>query len=138
MTRAELQRLAKDRIIDAKALLRARRWSGAYYLTGYAVECGLKACIIAHLMKSDEFPDRRFSEHCWTHNLSQLLGLAGLEPAFDAAKAADRRLLQNWETVKDWNESSRYARKPKAKALGLYRAVTGKKHGVLTWVKFHW
>ncbi len=43
MNRAELQRLAKDRLLDAKALFAARRWSGAYYLAGYAVECALKA-----------------------------------------------------------------------------------------------
>jgi hypothetical protein len=38
----ELRQLAQDRILDAKALLAARRWSGAYYLAGYAVECALK------------------------------------------------------------------------------------------------
>jgi len=36
MDRAELQQLAKDRILDAKALLAAKRWAGAYYLAGYA------------------------------------------------------------------------------------------------------
>jgi hypothetical protein len=45
MNRAELQRLAKERISDAKVLLAARHWSAAYYLAGYAVECALKACI---------------------------------------------------------------------------------------------
>ncbi len=29
---------------DAEVLLDAGQWSGAYYLAGYAVECGLKAC----------------------------------------------------------------------------------------------
>jgi HEPN domain-containing protein len=62
VNRAELQRLTRDRIRDAKALLTAGRWSGAYYLAGYAVECGLKACIIVQLMKTDQFPERRFSE----------------------------------------------------------------------------
>jgi hypothetical protein len=135
---AELQRLARDRILDAKALLGARRWAGTYYLAGYAVECGLKACIIARLMRTDDFPERKFSEQCWTHNLVQLLTLAGLKTALDLDIAADPDLLANWEVVKDWTESSRYARMPKAKATELYDAITEKKHGVFSWIKRRW
>jgi hypothetical protein len=138
VNKAELQRLARDRLRDAKALLAAKRWSGAYYLAGYAVECGLKACIIASLMKTDEFPEKRFSEQCWTHNLAQLVGLAGLKAALDAAMAADPDLDSCWRIVKVWNESSRYARTTRAKAFGLYRAITDPKHGVLRWIKSHW
>jgi hypothetical protein len=43
-------------------LLGLQCWSGAYYLAGYAVECGLKACIIKCLMTTDQFPERKFSE----------------------------------------------------------------------------
>jgi hypothetical protein len=43
-----------------------------------------------------------------------------------------------WNTVKDWDESSRYARTAKAKAKNLYQAITDKKHGVLSWIKSHW
>jgi HEPN domain-containing protein len=137
VNRRELQRLALERISDAKVLLAARHWSAAYYLAGYAVECGLKACI-AKLMKSEEFPDKSFAEKCWTHNLPQLLGLAGLKDDFDAALYADQQLLDNWDTVKDWNESSRYARITRAGAEELYVAITGKKHGVLLWIKLRW
>jgi len=49
VNRAELRQLAEDRILDAEHLLAAGRWSGAYYLAGYAVECGLKACIMARV-----------------------------------------------------------------------------------------
>lgn len=133
VNRADLQRLAKERISDAKVLA-AHRWSAAYYLAGYAVECALKACI-AKLMKPEEFPDRTFAEKCWTHSLPQLLKLAGLEPDFDAAMLADPDLRRNWVILQDWNESSRYARKTKADAKNLYRAITDNKHGVLSWVK---
>jgi len=37
-----------ERIEDATALLAASRWSGAYYLTGYALECALKSCVLAY------------------------------------------------------------------------------------------
>jgi hypothetical protein len=138
MDRAHLRRLARDRILDAKGLLAAGRWGGAYYLAGYAVECGLKACIITRLLQSDQFPERRFSEQCWSHNLVQLLGLAGLEAALAADAAANPDLLANWGTVKDWNESSRYERKTRAEARRLYEAIADKKHGVLSWIKRRW
>ena len=138
MTRAELQQLANERILDAKALLAAKRWASAYYLAGYAVECGLKSCIIRRLMTTDEFPEKKFSEQCWTHSLTQLLSLAGLKADLDAALKADPELLTKWNNVKDWTESSRYARKTKAKAEELYEAITDKKHGVLLWIKVRW
>jgi HEPN domain-containing protein len=137
VNRAELQRLAKERISDAKVLLGARHWSAAYYLAGYVVECALKACI-AKLMKPEEFPDKIFAEKCWTHNLPQLLGLAGLKADLDTATQADPDLADNWDTVKEWTESSRYARTTKAKAENLYEANTDRKHGVLSWLKRRW
>jgi HEPN domain-containing protein len=133
-----LQQLARDRIRDAKALLAAGRWAGAYYMAGYAVECGLKSCVIAYLLRTDQFPERKYSEQCWTHDLERLMGLAGLEGALGTATAADVSLNDNWTTVKDWDESSRYARRTKAEAKELYRAITDKKHGILAWIKFHW
>jgi HEPN domain-containing protein len=132
-----LQHFATERISDAKVLLAARHWSAAYYLAGYGVECALKACI-AKLMKSEEFPDKNFAEKCWTHNLPQLLVLAGLKDDFAAALRADPDLAYNWDTVKDWGESSRYTRTTKADAEGLYEAITEKKHGVLQWLKRRW
>jgi HEPN domain-containing protein len=137
VNRADLQRLAKERISDAKVLLAARRWSGAYYVAGYGVECALKACI-AKLMKSEVFPDKKFAEKCWTHNLTQLLDIAGLKPDFDAALRTNPDLADNWDTVKEWNEESRYARTTKAKAESLYEAITDRKHGVLSWLKRRW
>jgi HEPN domain-containing protein len=135
VNRADFQRLAKDRIRDAEALLRAKRWGAAYYLAGYAVECGLKSCVIRRLMITDLFPERKFSEQCWTHGLAQLLGLAGLKA--DMA-AADPDLQENWDIAKDWRESSRYARTMKDKAEALYDAIADKKQGVLAWIKGRW
>jgi HEPN domain-containing protein len=137
VNRADFQKLANDRIADAKALLAAKRWAAAYYLAGYAVECALKACI-AKLMKAEEFPDKSFADKCWTHNLIQLLGLAGLKDDFDAAKQADPELSGNWVTVKDWDESSRYLRSLKREAEELVAAITDKTHGVLSWIKLRW
>jgi hypothetical protein len=40
--------------------------------------------------------------------------------------------------VRGWTEVGRYARMTKARAEGLYHAITDKKHGVLAWIKSHW
>lgn len=140
VNRADFQRLAIERLADAKALLAARRWSAAYYVAGYAVECGLKACILARLAAEPEilFEDRKYSEKCWTHNLVQLVDLAGLRAAFDADRTADPVLVASWEKVKDWRESRRYEFKTKTDAEQLYEAISDKKHGVMTWIKRRW
>lgn len=137
MNRAELQRLANERIQDARALFAARRWSAAYYLAGYAVECALKACI-ARLTKADDFPDKAFADKCWTHDLERLVVLAGLKDERDGATRADPVLEGNWGTVKDWNESSRYARSTKTDAQDMLDAINDNRHGVLPWIKSHW
>jgi hypothetical protein len=84
------------------------------------------------------FEDKRYSEKCWTHNLIQLVDLAGLKAALAADAAADLDLLANWDAVKDWSESSRYAHTTKAEAEQLYDAIIAKKHGVLSWIKGRW
>lgn len=140
MTRADFQRLALDRLADARAMLAAKRWSAAYYVAGYSVECGLKSCIIARVVVAPElvFEDRRFSEKCWTHKLVDLVSLAGLMAVLDADCAADANLQEYWDSVKDWTEASRYAHSSKTKAEKLYNAIADKKHGVLSWIKSHW
>jgi hypothetical protein len=64
VNRSDFQKLAMDRIADAKALLAAKRWAGAYYLAGYAVECALKACVLVRLTAEAEviFEDKRYAE----------------------------------------------------------------------------
>ena len=116
VNRFELRQLAEDRIADAATLLASGRWSGAYYLAGYAVECGLKACI-AKLTNQDDFPrDRKFVEECYTHNLEKLLKAAGLKPALDTEAAANPTFAGNWGVARDWQETSRYEQKNQAEA----------------------
>ena len=78
VARADFQQLADVRLREAKALLDLGMWDGAYYLAGYAVEVALKACIIKAVMATDAFPEKKFSENCWTHDLEKLIVLAGL------------------------------------------------------------
>jgi len=41
----DLKKLCEMRLEDAFVLMRSQRHSAAYYLSGYAVECGFKAVI---------------------------------------------------------------------------------------------
>jgi HEPN domain-containing protein len=109
INRAELRRLALIRSQDARVLLRAGRYDGAYYLSGYVVECALKACI-AKATRRFEFPDRERASQSWTHSLENLLKAAGLETAL-RQEMTDRKTLEaNWLIVRDWKETSRYER----------------------------
>jgi len=132
--------LAERWLDDAKALLDDHRWSASYYLAGYAVECGLKACILARLAAAPEliFETRRFSENCWTHNAMELVKLAGLEAVRLADATTNLTLARNWQAVKDWREEARYQTTSHYKAKRLYHAIADNTNGVMQWIKVHW
>lgn len=138
ITRADFQQLADVRLTEAKVLLDLGHWDGAYYLVGYAVEVALKACIIKTVMATDAFPEKRFSEQCWTHDLGKLVDLAGLKSAWTAATTADLTLSGYWGIAKQWSEQTRYHRITEIEAKELYTAVSDAAHGVLTWIKTQW
>lgn len=80
MNRQHLQQLSAERIEDAKSLLAASRWSGAYYLSGYAVECALKSCILHRIENTGIiFELKKFAEECWTHDIEALTKKADLD-----------------------------------------------------------
>ena len=134
-TRAEFQGLAEKRLVEAKALLDLGMWDGAYYLTGYAVELALKACIIAMGIFP---PYRDFSKDCYTHAVEKLVGLAGLDDLRKSAMDADPDLKNNWALARDWSEEKRYHRIDEAEARSLYMAIADEVHGVLPWIKTRW
>jgi HEPN domain-containing protein len=140
MNRLEWQKLAERWLVDAKRLLDEHRWSASYYLAGYAVECGLKACILKRLVAESEviFESRRFSENCWTHDLAELVKLAGLEPARVVDVAANVVLKENWVTALTWSEKARYKTVSHHLAKKLYAAVANKPNGVMQWIKGRW
>jgi len=142
VNRAELQQLAEDRLLDAQALLAARRWSGAYYVAGYAVECALKACVLHHVQKTGMiFRDRKYLrslEDCWTHELDKLVGLAGLTVELGLAIAANPTLGGYWGIAKDWTETSRYQQRTETEARLLHEAIAHDPDEVLRWTRIHW
>jgi HEPN domain-containing protein len=140
VTRLEWQQLAERWLADAKSLLDNHRWSAAFYLAGYAVECGLKACVLVRVTATPEviFEDRKFSEKCWTHSLFDLVKMANLETTRATDAAANPALAKNWLIVQDWNEKARYKTTSHQKAKKLYDAITDNSNGVMQWIKAHW
>jgi len=137
MNRKDLKELARIRLREARVLLRNEQYEGAYYLCGYVVECGLKACIAKHTKQYD-FPDKDTVNASYTHSLTTLVKVAGLKPAWDQEIKGDPEFEINWAVVKEWSETSRYERHTKKEAQDLYSAITNKNHGVLRWIKQHW
>ena len=138
MNRSDFQKLAKVRLEDAQALLEKGCYSGAYYLAGYAVECGLKACIAKKTRKFDFPPEPTTIREIYVHNVETLVKSAGLKPTFDKDVKSDKKLEVNRAVVTRWNEKSRYEEHTETEARDLYDAVTDKKHGVLQWISQRW
>lgn len=142
MDRTKLKDLARARLGDAKALLGRRRWSGAYYLSGYVIECALKACLLRHLGESAAlFGDQTYVKRladCWTHDLVKLVNLAGLDAEFGNARRMNPMLANHWVIAKDWKETSRYEDKSEADAKALYDAVSHRPDGVFLWIQSRW
>ena len=137
MNRNELRRLARIRVKEARVLLEAKCFDGAYYLCGYAVECGLKACIAKQTRRYD-FPDKKTVNDSYSHNLTALVGVAGLTSSLTQEMQQDSAFAVNWTTLKDWSEERRYRLNAQKEARDLYRAVTARKHGVMRWIRQQW
>ena len=118
------------------ALLRTRNLAGSYYLSGYAIECALKACI-AKAARRHEFPLKAdYARRVYTHDLKDLLKLADLEAQLESEMKTNIALARNWGVVKGWNQESRY-RVSGLNGKDLLGAVTGT-DGILPWIKQRW
>ncbi len=143
MNRADWQQIAEEKLLAADALLAAFQWPSAYYLAGYAIECGLKSCILARVVGFPEVifevkTGKTFSKDCWTHDVEALVGLAGIKPDLDAATAAAPALETYWKVVREWSELTRYERKTEFEARKLYNAITDPVNGVMQWIRARW
>jgi HEPN domain len=141
---AELQRMAEERIQDAKALLDAGRWEFAYYVAGYAVECALKACMLRRMIYTGWIFDEGVKklDECRTHEFVKLIQIAGmmgeLNDSLKASAAAIDGFVTNWETTNEWNVTSRYESRSEAEARKLYLAITDEPYGVMGWIRNYW
>lgn len=138
MNRADFKKLALTRLGDAQALLRRRRFSGAYYIAGYAVECALKACIAKKTRRYDFPPDSDYVRKCYTHSIEQLLGPSGLDAAVKSRRERDSSFDRNWSLVNSWSSKSRYVSHSAKEAKEILAAITDSASGVLECIRQYW
>lgn len=102
----DIRLLAKARLKDAQVLLRGKRYGGALYLCGYAIEFALKARICQTLRWSG-YPETTTEFGGYTslrtHNLEVLLHLSGIEVKIKT------KMLAEWSVVNQWTPESRYS-----------------------------
>ena len=105
LSAATLKSVARARLTDAKALLKAGRFDGSAYLCGYVVELALKARTCKTL-KWVAFPETRSEfkdlQTFKTHDLDILLRLSGREQYIKV------NLFPEWTAVSQWNPEARY------------------------------
>lgn len=106
ITLEELKTLSNDRFEDAKALYKAGRYNGAFYICGYAVELGLKRKI-CETLGWEGYPsvEKEFNKlkSFKTHELNILLSLSGVE------KQIKEEVFTDWSIVTSWNPELRYS-----------------------------
>src|SRR5437879_6242665 len=101
VNQVELQKMAVERLKDAKALIDGNRWEFSYYAAGYAVECALKSCILARMIHTAwVFEEKWEAKGCLTHEFGKLVLLAGLlnqlNDNLKASAAAGGEFAANW------------------------------------------
>ena len=137
----DLKKISQGRIKEAKILCENGCYDGAIYLGGYVVETALKACICKRL-SLDEYLDKgEMSSAFKTHNLANLLVLAGLSKKFAAEKGKTSAFYLNWSVVEHWSEAKRYepiGTNKKDDAEEFISALSDPEGGVLAWIKKYW
>jgi HEPN domain-containing protein len=137
MNRYDLQDLALIRCREARGLLESGNYEGSYYLCGYVVECGLKAGI-AKQTRLHDFPDKNVINASYSHKPGDLVKIAALEKKLDDELESTPDFADNWNTVKDRPEKSRYEKHTDKEAQDLYSAIADAKQGVSQWLQQYW
>ena len=105
ISKTDLSKLAKARIRDAEMLYKSKRYDGAAYICGYAIELGLKRRI-CRTLKWDGFPSttREFDNYrsFKTHKFDVLLSMTGIE------EKVKTDFLTEWSAVAVWDPEVRY------------------------------
>jgi hypothetical protein len=105
LTKKDLIKIARARLIDANVLYKKKRYDGAVYLCGYAIELRLKYCICKTLVWNG-FPSNKKEFEGYKsfkiHDLDILLHLSGKEIKVKT------EYLTDWSNVAAWDPEARY------------------------------
>jgi hypothetical protein len=136
LPRATLQRLAIAKVEDAKLLFDNQRYSNSYYLYGYGIELGLKACI-ARQMIAETVPDKAILRGFLDHEIGKLIGLAGLSELLKAERD-NAEFDTRWSIVSEWSVESRYDMIDAVTAAAMRDAIESPQYGVMRWLQQFW
>lgn len=136
LPRTTLQRLARAKVDDARLLFENGRYSNSYYLYGYGIELGLKACI-ARQISAETIPDKTVLTRVLTHKVGDLIGLAGLATSLQERRK-DADFDARWAVAAEWSEEARYEMIDVVQATAMKDAIENPTHGVMTWLMLHW
>ncbi|XYB96848.1 hypothetical protein ACSTKF_19590 [Vibrio parahaemolyticus] len=138
MNKEDLKKLVEIRLTEANTLLKAKNYHGAYYLAGYVLECAVKVCI-TNQVNAFDFPNKQLATKSHSHNLSDLITVAGLKQKLQEQEQENDEFSLNWAVAKDWSEASRYeCNIEKTKAIDFLDAVNDEESGILKWLKNYW
>jgi hypothetical protein len=94
MKSTDFTELAQEHLDDARALVNARRFTGAMYLAGYAVESALKFRI-CQTLGSEDYPPNADHRALKSHDLNFLLNYTGRLLEIKEKHLIPWRLLKN-------------------------------------------
>ncbi len=136
-TGAELKIMAGHRLDEGQLLYDNGFFAGSFYMTGYAVEFGLKSIISKNLGVEifDGGVPRDQVRSFHVHNLPTLIVLAGLRPTLDNDIANNQVLYQAWNRVTTWNETKRYEYGCNPQTA---REFLNDVKEFMTWIETHW
>jgi hypothetical protein len=136
LPRATLQRLATAKVEDARLLFENRRYSNSYYLYGYGIELGLKACI-ARQMIAETVPDKAILRGFLDHEIGKLIGLAGLSELLKVERENPEFDIR-WSIASEWSVESRYDMVDAVAAGAMKDAIENPQYGVMRWLQQFW
>jgi len=140
LNRNDLKRISEARLREAKILFTNNEFDGSVYLAGYALETALKARI-CKILQVNYPPNNSLSRAFFTHNIEDLVILAGLKSKFDALLSSNLNFRTNWSVLTDWSEQFRYKRigtNSMQDAKDIIDALEDRNDGILTWLRKQW
>lgn len=109
--RADIEKLAAQKLSAAHLLMQNDMYDDAYYLAGYAIELYLKALVCKTLRIDDFFTFNKGAKEMYrpfkTHGYFELLILSGIYPEYMAAYG-EPDFVAKWSIISGWTEESRY------------------------------
>lgn len=134
LTFSSCKKLALARLREAKVLHKSRKYSGAYYLAGYAIELGIKAFYCKSIKKYTFPPNRSVIESLYKHDLNELMKVSGLKIEFDKDSENNNLLLSSWAILKDWGAKDRYLQFRKLESESMINSI----EVILKWIQTKW